>query len=641
MPNQDFCRQQIDSAWSRFSYELYKRTSWLARRVEHRSYVGDARWRRSFSLDIDTEHLRHIYDEHYISNLPEVNCELCLNKASCEQRIDSIIEEFNDTAIPLFLILPLIEIPKHKPFSDFDMRDRDGRSMHLLLQSHSALNVINTLRGALLEEHDDLITNKSNDFPELGENDLLTRILLELFQTEGLPEDIHGHIIEPKDINRLAKIVELVEYKIDAHYQELDAKLAELAGAAAEETPMVCLAYPRDPQTEIDKAREEARQTKAKDSRQFKAYIEQSPIFCFFLKTFSFMWLACVRFHLHYDEATILKGSFDITTDIIHDRTNRKPLPMAKGISLPFELDSIGIGEVDHVVIEAPDGLEFSPIDSKSIGFSDDGKPPLFGRDKDKLLKPFLVFYYQDYDLGIGAGLKPEAKASGTLTPGYAAIKAEKTWRDDLSGPHRRLPVDDSSSQKYWLLLNARPKLGLRSIGYLLFFLFSWLTFSICLVDPSSYGLGRDHDNSFSLSSLLLMASLVVMVVVNKAPEPYLLREAFIFPRRMSTLCAFLDIVGFVWLYLAGANASKNTIDFIALYSAKNPIIYWLPGFYGFFSSYATMITWICMIASFLMLVIMARWTFKHWWKKRWEEKPDAFYVFDVGFYERPEPEQK
>lgn len=203
----------------------------------------------------------------------------------------------------------------------------------------------------------------------------------------------------------------------------------------------------------------------------------------------------------------------------------------------------------------------------------------------------------------------PQIKASGTLTPGYATLKtAMRWWGERKERLFRRLPVEGSEEHNYSLNLLLCPKLGLRAVGYNTFLALSALVFLVCCLCPGVY-LPQEGatETDFSLGSLLMLAPLMMMIVVNRDEEPFIRKRSFRFPSLLTKVCIGVDSACFVFFMLIGLNTITIPLSLascIALFSS---------------------------ILCAVLLVLCLYWTIRHAYNKwRWTNNPDAFCTFPI-----------
>lgn len=591
------------AAWGVFNYMIMKRTSWLARRVENWSYTGSATWVRSFSLDLDINFLRLSYIWYYWQSLlPDDICEVDPSESilGIPARY-AVLHEDDGEYIPpslfsdKFFDLPVIEIDKCKQFSNFDARDASGNALHLSMRGVGIQTTMSALIGAIAIEHGEAAP-EGEQLEPLVHTDDLSGFLSDWFSAEHPPQD-DGNRIDPNTKEGLEKT-----------------KKAALKGM----------------ELKADEEEWEADQLDAAQKR-FCLYFDKSPIFRYYLKTFTFKRLICVRICLGDEAHSLIKCKYDAIRDLFGNKEEGDTLQrvmnlprhvrnFAGGLRFEMELDGIGLGEVDHTTIEAPEGTYLSPAKEPRREDQNEERAKLYVLD-DLPYDPLLSNSDIEY--------KPYAQATATLTQGRVTLKTKKAWKDVPERkyePSRRLPVDGAREHRYLLNLRLVPKLGLRSLGYISFLFFSAVAFLMCLLNPEVYldTMYRDADSPFSLGSLLVIAPMIIMVVANKDETPYIRRQIFKAPRWLAYFCVFVDILGFLWFFIAGLQLDEKQLGlFAGLY---NSIAEWNPALVGLAActiSLACAVLW---------------WTIHTARTRRWTSKPGAYDQFPVPFYAPSSP---
>jgi len=484
-----------------------------------------------------------------------------------------------------FFLLPLFEFDKGKQLVEFDARDRFGNPMHLILREHSAQYALSALRGAITTEHG---TGSVCHLPELKSENMLSEVLGALFGDVDLPKDENGKDIRYDDEDCLEKIVNTIKNELLKTKDKYSKQSAEEAIS------------------------------------QLEQYINYSPIFRYFLITYTFKWTPCLRVEFGDREQgesanTIIKVRLNETKDIITQQipiTKKKDKIKAQfnGLRFAHPLDFVGTAENEHITIKAPEGMYFSPCHriAKETGKVIKEEDSKFGDS----------FYISDemIDHESNNTVKDEGRtkssnvsqivAYGTLTPGYATLKtAMNWWGENDEHLYRRLPVEGSEEHQYSVNLLLRPKLGLRAIGYMIFIALSALVFIVCYlcpavyVPPSTSGVETD----FSLGSLFLLAPLMMMLIVNRDEEPFIRKHSFRFPTKISNICKVLDVSGFLFFMLIG-------LKVITLDTCISGLV-------------ALALSIICTIC----FVCCLMWSWRHEYEKsKWTKRHDAFNSFPV-----------
>jgi hypothetical protein len=537
----------------RFNYDLLKRVSHVARRVEKHKYIGGSRWLRSYSIQFDFSQLKQIMSERGI----------------------------NTKALSVFHF-PLLIVDKARQFADFDARDHNGLSIPLAPRKNCTQFALNALRGAILEE--------TPDSEPLNEDDLLAGVLRHIFDMPTPPIGSDGKYLEEIDQDCMNKIYRAALDLIERYADSCE---------KPEEVYELCVT-------------------------QFNDYFVNSPTFRWFLRTFTFYWLPYLEVALSKDESRIIKVNStyykDITGQNSHEkRFRQRGLPFAKGIRFEIELDYIGTAESEHITVEAPDGTFFAPC------------YPVKGSRERKDVEESLYFITDDHHPDDQDGY--DVDASGILTTERALLKTKKYWTDGGEHRFRRIPNSYTSEHRYSMTLKIVPKLGLRAVGYCALFGLSALAFFMCSLDYTTY---LADGSSFSFSSLLVLAPIVVMIAANREEEPFIRRAGFRFLRHLSYGCIALDILGFIYLFFASLTTivrqpapvpdwTRPLTSIVFDHQSGVEVILqellkWTPILCGF-------LTFICLI----FFILGAIWSGKHHVnKKRWTKLPGAFDLFKV-----------
>ena len=162
MANREFAHPDI--TWACFHYLMLKRASWLTRRVETWTYAGDAQWCRAFSYDLNTSQLNAIWNEaqkivsekgHLLSSDEDDETPSVTPIPSSPTEGGQDTYSDGNPLINEPYCVPLFDVSKRQQFTDFDLRDEKGCSLHLLMRKISAQVTLNALIGAMLVEHSD------------------------------------------------------------------------------------------------------------------------------------------------------------------------------------------------------------------------------------------------------------------------------------------------------------------------------------------------------------------------------------------------------------------------------------------------------------------------------------------------------
>lgn len=146
-----------------------------------------------------------------------------------------------------------------------------------------------------------------------------------------------------------------------------------------------------------------------------------------------------------------------------------------------------------------------------------------------------------------------QTKFRGMLSPKNIILESRKSWEKTGDAPHRRFPIGTSVDHNYSMIFGISPRLGLRSVGYCAYFLLVTILFWICVHFPEIYNLesGKDEGSDlFSVSSILLLASIIVMVVANRESDSDIRKKVFSFPRWITNASVLYCIFGFVVFFL-------------------------------------------------------------------------------------------
>lgn len=509
---------QAIQAWALFSYHLYKHSGWLSRRNDKWTYIGNAAWKCDVSLDLDTGCFQDYFVKYYLRNTGEVS--------------EGKTKEDDPTLMELDIFkgsianIPLMEMSKNAQFLSFDIRDREGKPMHLLPRSQCAQVCLNMLIGAIATEHGE---GASCQLPPLLSTNPLSAVLAEWFRAPAPPHDNSG-LIDEKDPDCINRV----------HNSFLEA--------------IDILANERGTTSEIV----------SEMKKNFDSYFDNSPIFKYFVVNYAFRWLVCTCFDCGNDDYSIVKFSYTSSRDIF-GKINKGGKGLVKnlyfkGLRAEFDLDNMGYAEVSHTTIVAPEGLRFAPMPfpkaETMCGFNGSS----WFHVKDEHLPSHVLDDHLKGDRDVSA---PDIR--GTLTPSCATIKALYPWKDDNSARLRRLPVEGCAQHKYVLELMLSPKLGTRAIGQTALILFSLAAFLMCLIDPNIYS----GEPNFSFSTLLVFVPIVIAVITIRDELSYMRKKISCVPRFLFNVCIVIDVAGFCVLFVAGV-CNEAILQLLA---AKTPLV--------------------------------------------------------------------
>lgn len=622
-PTEDYCISD-DKAWqlaeSLFNYELALTTGWLNRRVETWKYRGDSQWGVTVSLDINDYSLRCLYDDiirnrqpflqglfskdaladladgQIISVVKEGGSsqpEDCADQEGCPGQKQS--EPSNEDDSDEEIIIPLFEVNKNVQFLDFSVTNGSGDAMKLLLRETGCHVAISQLEGAMLAEYLSLLRKASAKFGDnedlyaaqgnseagcaknlrLSDNVDLLRLLTQVFMEPVLPRREDGTAIVFGAPGFYSDVKSYVERFIDA-------------------------------ETSDSSWGESASETLKKD---FGEFWERSSVFRYFVALYSTRWLACASVKLA-DDFSLIKSSFVVVKDIV-GAAHKKFIPRtfkSGNVSLDLELSGIGAGEVNHVVVHAPEGTRFTPSHSRENKITGNTEPRKdFPESRFFAVK--RLFEKDDNNPSDLEDIGPEALAYGSLTPGCVSVKAQMGWyeaeesKDEhLYRLYRRVPVGGSRAGIYTLCLSLAPRLGMRAVGYFAYFAFSAIVMYLAALVPSLFSAGG---GSSPLAVLLAVATMIIAVVANRKEEPFVSRATFRIPWILCILCTVADAVGYLALIFKGDSSADCLMP---LYLAV-----------------AVVLTCIALVH--------AIWVGWHWYVRRWTRAPGAFDVADIPIY--------
>ena len=300
-------------------------------------------------------------------------------------------------------------------------------------------------------------------------------------------------------------------------------------------------------------------------------------------------------------------------------------IPFFFGHKFEISLDRIGSAETEHIMITAPEGMEFSPIldnwRSRIINFI----PGFFSwlHDKGKLEEPFLsllnksikFFYITD---GIDEREKqyqPEAIATGSITTAHVALRTYKGWNQSdpwnllskKSGKsekgnarYRRIPYQSHDRHKYVLFAWLRPKVGKRGLGYMFMPLLSivalcFVNVVILLSDTEAIS-----NTNLLLSIIALVAPYVSITLSTQEDEPFIRKSFLRLPRSFWKLAIAVDAIGLLIVFF-----------FINLWDS--------------FLCVSLVVLGIISLVSFI-------WYFCHHQYNKWTRDEEAFQSFPVEF---------
>ena len=206
------------------------------------------------------------------------------------------------------LLIPLFDMDKRFQFVSFDLEDGQGGTLQLLPRSSAVVACLGVLEGAILEEDRDM--QPLDEFPVLWE------FLRRWLGSENRPVDSDGRFLECGNAEDDSKL-------LDAIYRTID-------------------------ELEIERQQDGCEDRIVRE--QFDLYYNNSAVFRYFIRLYSFKWLAFAKIDLSNNVCSV-KCRYKIPFDVFENgyRGRRGFIP------LTIELDDIRFGEVVHTTVCAPE----------------------------------------------------------------------------------------------------------------------------------------------------------------------------------------------------------------------------------------------------------------------------------------------
>ncbi|GEM_PF-4440744 len=554
-----------------FDFRLALTTSWLNRCVENWEYVGDSQWQLKLSLDIDKALVEKTFNEF-------------IGKKFYSSNADSKV-----------INIPIMHVCKSDQFSSFSIKNECDESMRLLLREMGCHVALNQLEGAILTVHGfqaDLFHEEK--LTPLAERPLLVKFLIQLFREPTPPRREDGSLIRLGDPDVYCAIKANSLLNVDALKMD-----------------------PEWDKNSISTVR-----------NLFNYYWYHSRVFRYLVTLNSIQWLACVVVDLDHSDFSILKVSYLVTRNFVKE-VMRSPYERTRNsgkISFDFNLESMGIGEVTHTMIHAPEGTCFIPSYRKGtvenrifrlgkkkdldIRLSDkkNGSEPKFF-----LVKKLLEKYKNEVEF------PSEALAYGVLTPSCVSVKTQMGWArckqadndedQNLNRLYRRIPVFDSHASVYNICLNLAPRLGIKSFGYLAYFGFSFLIMLVFVLNPEIVNLnGQTGMNA--LTFLLSIAPIVVAILVGSKEETFVNRQIFNIPWLLNLVCTATNVAGLFFL----AMKVHNSMPILSCFDFQN-------------------ISTFLSIVLGIVFLIYCVWFSSYKIKNRWSLKAYSCKVLEIPIY--------
>lgn len=557
--------------WNRFCYRVYKHNGWLARRNDSISYVGDTMWKTNVSLDLDMGCLRKYYMEAFTAG----------RKKSDDGQNADATDSVSSIDPPTEFLIPLFEQDKTIQFASFDLRDRGGRPINLMLRSASAQVCLAVLLGSLLEEDKGARKNEEGKEEEPGKqpilsiSDPLVSVIAEWFTMPNLP--VCGEkVIQVDDEHALTNIRQ---------------SFIDFIGKYASERKW------RDKE-------------KADTVKLFESCYDAYPIFRYFIWNFAYKWLGCCVIQNDIESFSVIKYSYttsrymddikmsikDLIADLREGRFRKRTKAYAEsctkksikdrikdwikssellqtliGINFEYELSNVGVAEVAHTIMNAPKGLRLAPVRPEGVGETNIYSDAQFFIVDDPY--PFMNDIYdpaaEEAQLA-EAGEKNEAggesesgaakdrdsdknekpiSAQGSLTPGVATMKILYPWSDENgegdSSRLRRLPVGGYRMHRYLMTVAFCPELGFREFGGMLLAFFSACFFALCAV------LGLALLEGQTIVGTALAFATLAITTMTFLDKPSFLRQEIAYASKWLVHCTIvIDVVGLIALFL-------------------------------------------------------------------------------------------
>lgn len=443
------------------------------------------------------------------------------------------------------ILIPLFDVDKRLQFVSFDLEDEHGNALQLLPRSSAVVACLGVLEGAILSEH-----SGDDSLPPLDENPVLWEFLRRWLGSEDRPVDSCGESLGCENADDDAELLAAI-YRMIAEVE------------AERQHDGSCDSIIRD---------------------QFDLYYERSAVFRYFIRLYSFKWLAFTRIELSGNAcARSIKCRYGVPFDVFEDgyRGRWGFVPLA------IELDDIRFGEVVHTTVCAPDGMRFVP--ARFYWKITKGG----GTERRKLDK----FFVGRKSFADGGNVREETGfyARGAMTSRELTLKTKAPWSAD--GADRIRPTtDDPEMQQYYLESVASPTMGMRTFGYTLFMILSIVLFVAIAIGLPEVFRPREV---LSVGTLFTVVGVLTTFGASLERLSFARMRATSIPRLMIKFCVAIDAAGaLLALLLVGASCDQLTSN----------------------------VVWVIAVALCVVALIQVVWCVKQWRAQRYLDHLAAAY---------------